>query len=254
MGAVRKMATVIGILFLLSPVAAYSERSDSPRFVTPERVYSLIKEGSGMWLVDVRGRSDYDKCHIEGSINIPLEEMRYKNTPKDKLVVLIDDSLGGMDAENADSLLISKGVKHVYVLRGGLHEWGEMGYPLSGSDAPGWALLPRLVTVGELEAAQKRGLPVKIYDLRDKGKNNIIGRTAGKGLTERLKTPEQIVLVFSAKEDATRVAQRLSLNSTADIRYLLGGYQAINAKSDRKVLSNSAGCPVCPHSGAGRAR
>ncbi len=263
MGAMNKIAVVIGILFLLVPGGAYCKESGNTGLVTPERVYSLIKEGSGMWLVDVRGRADYVKCHIEDSINISLEELRYKNLPKDKIMVIVDDSLGGMEAEDAESLLLSKGVKHVYVLQGGLHEWGRKGYPLSGSEAPGWALMPRPVTVEELKAAQLRGSPVKVYDFRGKGRkysamlknfSSIMDKTTGRNLAARLKKPEQIVLVFSAKDDAERVAQSLSLNSTADIRYLLGGYQAVNARRGRKILSNSAGCPVCLKSGTGRAR
>ncbi len=277
MGALSKaLVAAVFILFLLAPGVAFCKESGMAALVMPEKVYSLIKQGSGMWLVDVRSPVDYEKCHVQGAINIPLEELGFKSLPKEKLVVLVDDSLGNMKAEEAASLLISKGNKKVFILDGGLYGWERMGYPTAGSEPARWGLTARPVTSDELKAALKKGLPVRIYDIRGDIKGGgipgseavagadlnarlrnlfrMIKKSAGSGLASRLKGPMQVVLVFSARDDVAGAVSTLSLNGVADVRYLLGGYEAMNAVGGRMVSSNSAGCPVCPKSRQGRGR
>ncbi len=271
MGALSKaLVAAVFILFLLAPGVAFCKESGMAALVMPEKVYSLIKQGSGMWLVDVRSPVDYEKCHVQGAINIPFEEMSFKSLPKEKIVVLIDDSLGCMKAEEAASLLISKGAKKVFILDGGLYGWGRMDYPMAGTESASWGLTARPVTVDELKTALKKGLPIKIYDLRGNDKGDIIPgseavagsgliarlgnlsliikKSTGSGLAARLKGPVQVVLVFSARDDAAGASKTLSLNGAADMRYLWGGYEAMNAASGRMVSSNAGDCPVCPKS------
>lgn len=277
MGALNKAAVAaVFVLFLFAPGAAFCKEGARPGLVMPEKVYSLIKQGSGMWLVDVRSPVDYEKCHVQGAINIPLEELGFKDLPREKLVVLVDDSLGSMKAEEAASLLISKGIKKVFVLDGGLYGWDRMGYPMAGTKSANWGFTARPVTANELKTALKKGLPIKIYDLRGDVKGGgipgseavagadlngrlrslfrMIKKSAGSGLASRLKGSMQAVLVFSVGDDAAGALRTLSLNAAADVRYLLGGYEAMNAAGGRMVSSNSAGCPVCPKSRRGRAR
>ena len=151
-----------------------------------------------------------------------------------------------------------------------------MGYPTAGSEPARWGLTARPVTSDELKAALKKGLPVRIYDIRGDIKGGgipgseavagadlnarlrnlfrMIKKSAGSGLASRLKGPMQVVLVFSARDDVAGAVSTLSLNGVADVRYLLGGYEAMNAVGGRMVSSNSAGCPVCPKSRQGRGR
>lgn len=277
MGALSKaLVAAVFILFLLAPGVAFCKESGMAALVMPEKVYSLIKQGSGMWLVDVRSPVDYEKCHVQGAINIPFEELGFKSLPKEKLVVLVDDSLGSMKAEEAASLLLSKGIKKVFVLDGGLYGWERMGYLMAGTESARWGLNARPVTADELKAALKKGLPVRICDMRGDIKGGgipgseavagadltarlgslsvMIKKSAGSGLASRLKGPLQTVLIFSAGDDAAGALSKLPLNGVADVRYLLGGYEAMNAASGRMVSSNSAGCPVCPKSRQGRGR
>ncbi len=274
MGALSRAAAAVFVLLLLAPGAAFCKGGVSPGLVMPEKVYSLMKQGSGMWLVDVRSPADYEKCHVQGAINIPAEELGFKSLPKEKLVVLVDDSLGCMKAGEAASLLTSRGFGKVFVLDGGLYGWEMMGYPMAGSDPAGFGLTVRPVTADELKAALKKGLPIRIYDMRGEVKgggipgskavagadlnarlgnvSRMIKKSAGSGLASRLRGPVQVVLVFSARDDAAGALRMLPSNGAADVRYLLGGYEAMNAVSGRMVSSNSVNCPVCPRSRQGR--
>jgi predicted sulfurtransferase len=62
--------------------------------ITPERAYNLVKEGSGLWLVDVRSEAEFQQGHLEGAVNIPAETLPLKKFSKQKILVLVDDSLG----------------------------------------------------------------------------------------------------------------------------------------------------------------
>lgn len=64
-------------------------------------------------VIDVRGRSDYDACHIDGAVNIPLAEIhrRLPEIPQDKPVAIYCAS--GYRAQMTVSFLRARGWKHV---------------------------------------------------------------------------------------------------------------------------------------------
>lgn len=49
-----------------------------------------MDQGVPMFLVDLRMPEDYEKLHIEGAVNIPMDEFweRTRELPKDKIIVL----------------------------------------------------------------------------------------------------------------------------------------------------------------------
>jgi len=73
-------------------------------------------------IVDVRTPEEFDEEHIDGAINIPLEEIpdKIKSLKKDKELILV--CLSGLRAKKAAAAFESADFK-VKVLNGGMIEW-----------------------------------------------------------------------------------------------------------------------------------
>ena len=96
--------------------------------LSPNQVLSLSSTGT-VQLVDVRSPLEFDSEHIEGSKNIPLDDLGYRSgeIKNDCTTVLICRS--GVRAGRAADLLASYGM-NVSVLAGGVTDWKKCGLPL----------------------------------------------------------------------------------------------------------------------------
>lgn len=276
----RRCAQSIIISFVFSLIATpgfSADKASGWKLISSEKVYSLIKDGSGLWMVDVRGALSFEEEHIEGSINIPVSSVEGKQFPKNKIIVLVDDSLGQRYAREAAGKIAGKGYQKVYVLDRGVTGWKMEGYPVVGK--MGIVPLSKAVSKEELKWAIDSGIPIKIYDMRDSevvkagsiSKAMIVegndlamridnlkkqlkkptalskGGSKGGDLTKRLEGPPTVVLVFSANDDSQSLADRAAFGAYGDVRYLQGGYETWAVKlEDRKKLSE--GCATCPKS------
>ena len=65
-----------------------TESLDSARRVPRDVAIKLVDEKKAVW-VDVRPKSDYDKGHIKGAVNIPLSEIitRLHELPPNKFII-----------------------------------------------------------------------------------------------------------------------------------------------------------------------
>ena len=72
----------------------------------------LLKNGA--ILIDVRTRNEYQSGHIEGSLNISLQDLRYNlsELDKDKIIIVCCASVARSDA--ARSILKSNGFAQVH--------------------------------------------------------------------------------------------------------------------------------------------
>lgn len=241
------------------------------QLMSPQRINSLLKEGSGLWLVDLRSEAAFAEGHIEGAMHIPAEVMATKHLPQGKIIVLVDDSLGLRKARTAADILLNSGHDKVFLLEGGMPAWGGEAYPVAGK---GNRENFRVVMPGDLEWARENRIPLRLFDLRDKSEQakgpvaqsqSVEGKTLDerlgkvkamltggqkKGLAARLDKPATIVLVFPAANDPRPVLERLFRGIPGDIRYLEGGYAAWAAKPDKNVSTVGA-CPTCPGAASG---
>lgn len=252
----------VAIFMLLVPAVAVSSDSSGWQWIDRVRLQEMLRAGSGLWLIDIRSPGSYDAEHIEGAVNISYASLRHKRFPVNKTLVLIDDSLGQMMAKEAAGMLVKRGYRRVFILKGGVVSWRLEGYPVvTGS------LSVKGVTPEELKQALSEGIPLRIFDLRpyhERRKGKIPGSVfiegsdirermerlkelfkdrADSGLSGRLKSPQTVVLIFSASDDATEYTWRILRDIRGDIRYLIGGYEAFTA---RKTVKVKGGCPVCP--------
>lgn len=259
----KKMVLFVCFAFFLPSVVSAAGWKE----IAPKQVYGLLKEGSGLWLIDVRAPASFEKEHVEGSVNIPESVLAVKTFPPQKILVLVDSSLGQLQAREAAEALVKRKQKRVFVLSGGLQGWRREGLPVIGA-ADGWELA-RLMP-GELRRALAAEVAVEVYDLREQDealRGPVAGSFAlpGKSLAEkidklrkslakkgkkelaaRLEEPRPVVVVVPAAADARALYQRYLWNLPGEVRVLEGGHAAWNAQRGRLTISNVEGCPTCP--------
>jgi rhodanese-related sulfurtransferase len=236
------------------------------QWMAPQRAFSLTKEGSGLWLVDVRSEAAFAEGHIEGAMSIPAGIIGTKRLPKGKVVVLVDDSLGLRKGREAAETLLKNGSDKVFLLEGGMPAWQREGYPVAGK---GRGVAFRSVLPDDVAWAQENRIPLRLFDLRDKAEQAqgpvsqaqavegkslperlekvkaMVATTEKKGLSAKLESGVTTVLVFPTAVDPRLALERHFRGVAGDVRFLEGGYAAWAAKPD-KQLSSVGACPTCP--------
>lgn len=102
---------------------------------------SLVTADPDVLIVDVRTPSEFHTAHIDGAINLPLDQVNAH------LRRIVADAGGGMllvcqagaRAERARSALAAAGLADVAVLDGGMNAWIASGAPVERGPAR-WAL------------------------------------------------------------------------------------------------------------------
>jgi len=261
----RSALAILALVLLFLPQAVLAA---GWKEIAPQRVYDLLREGSGLWLIDVRPPSSFEPTHIEGAVNIPIAELEFKRFTKQKILVTTDDSLGDLQARTAADTLVKSGHERVFVLTGGLSSWRRAGLPTAGERGDG----PVPVLPAELEAARVAKVPLRLLDLRseaERSRGEVSGaeavegmdlaeklgqvrrtlerqeKEAKKDLAKKLRPAKATVLLLPMAADAGALLQRELRGMAADVRYVEGGYLAA-APRQRLTISNVEGCPSCP--------
>jgi rhodanese-related sulfurtransferase len=101
---------------------------ETPAEVSVADAYQMYQDG--VFLLDVREKSEWDEYHIPRSTLIPLEELQSRTAelPRNQEIVVVCRT-GNRSQEGRD-ILINAGFKHVTSMEGGLVEWREAGYPV----------------------------------------------------------------------------------------------------------------------------
>lgn len=249
---------------MLVPVGS---RAAGWQWLAPARVVSMVTEGSGLWLVDVRSVAAFEEGHPEGAVNVPLEELGRRRLPH-KILVLVDDSLGLRRGREAAEQLVKAGHERVYVLEGGVVGWQMDNLPMSGK---GNSPSVRYLLFDDIDWAQKNKVPLQLYDLRDPEERakapvldarpaigstlmerlhnvaTLLGEQA-KGLAAKLERPMPTVLLFPTAEDPQVILARFPRQIPGDIRIMRGGTATWAATPKTLSPSSPGGCPSCPQS------
>jgi len=92
-------------------------------------VEALRRLDDGAILLDVRSTELWRRCHVPGSMNIPLAELetRAEELPEERPVIVF--CTGGLLSTGAANLLLELGVDAMHVSRG-LIAWRAAGAPL----------------------------------------------------------------------------------------------------------------------------
>lgn len=104
--------------------------ADSP--VTPAQLLERQHAGHAPLLLDVRHADEYGSGHLEGAMNIPVEQLAARHgalgVPRDSDIVVYCQS--GRRAAKAQTLLQSMGYSHVRLLDGSIQGWQQQSLPL----------------------------------------------------------------------------------------------------------------------------
>ena len=101
------------------------------------RALKRLVEREGAVLVCVLDRRDFERKHICGSINIPLEEIETiapKLIPRDEMVVLYCAGPECGASLRAAEKLAAMGYTDVMRFAGGIEVWKRLGFCLDGSE------------------------------------------------------------------------------------------------------------------------
>ena len=133
----RRKALLFGVVFIsfiaTSVFIYYNliQRGSSYEDVTSEQVKALIEINPSLVVVDVRTEAEYNDEHLEGAINIPLDELEQRLSelnPNDKILVYCRT---GNRSTQAAEILVEKGFSGLYHMHGGIVAWKQNGYSVT---------------------------------------------------------------------------------------------------------------------------
>lgn len=103
-----------------------------PEIEAQDLMHAIEKKGDFL-LLDVRTEGEFSKNRIEGSINIPIDQIRSKIEEKfpDKDKKICAYCLSGSRSTSAVDMMIQMGYKNVFSLKSGLLAWISHNYPLA---------------------------------------------------------------------------------------------------------------------------
>ena len=113
-------ATVIALMLMTSALALSAEH----KRITGGELETMMKDRTGLVIVDVREQWRYSKGHIPGAINIPYDNSHGRIlkelAPKESIVFVCH---GGPMGDELGAILAKNNYRSVYNLKGGMHRW-----------------------------------------------------------------------------------------------------------------------------------
>jgi rhodanese-related sulfurtransferase len=97
--------------------------------ITVFEAKTLIEENPDLVILDVRTKSEYDEAHIEGAINIPVQELEERIDELSKIDNILIYCRTGNRSSQAVNILKSNGFTKFYHMNKGITGWNSAGYP-----------------------------------------------------------------------------------------------------------------------------
>ena len=89
----------------------------------------LMGEKAGLVILDVRTVSEFDSGHLEGAINIPIDELSGRLSELNKDDELLVYCRTGNRSTTAVGILRENGYDQIYHMYGGIVAWNSAGLP-----------------------------------------------------------------------------------------------------------------------------
>jgi rhodanese-related sulfurtransferase len=131
------LAIILGVILAFSPIDKQAQHKIDTKKVAKEIIsrndhitaeqlgHLIIDKDPDYQIIDLRSPEEFDKFHIEGTINLPLETLFFDQNLEqintEKLVILYTN--GGTHAAQAWVLLQQESFTNTVVLLGGLNYW-----------------------------------------------------------------------------------------------------------------------------------
>jgi len=91
--------------------------------ISPTQLETEQAQGKEIIIIDVRDPKQYEQSHLQGAINIPLEQLREKLQQLDREKNIVVYCNGGVSGNSVQNTLINYGFKQVRNLSGGHKQW-----------------------------------------------------------------------------------------------------------------------------------
>ena len=98
--------------------------------VTVQEASNLIDDKAGLVILDVRTVAEYNDGHIEGAINIPVEELATRLSELDKNDEILVYCRTGNRSTTAVEIMKDAGFTKIYHMYEGISVWTQQGYPV----------------------------------------------------------------------------------------------------------------------------
>lgn len=106
------------------------------KIITCGELKGMIDKNEDFILVDVSSSQGYEKEHIPGSINIPLEDIKMKSkglVKNDKTIVVYCGSFQCTMSSQPAEILTGLSYEDIYDFEGGLQFWKYAGFSIENS-------------------------------------------------------------------------------------------------------------------------
>lgn len=94
-----------------------------------EAAKALVDTTPTLVILDVRTVAEYTAEHIDGAVNIPVDELASRITELDPYRATLVYCRSGVRSAQGAQLLVEQGFTEVYNMLGGLLDWTAQGYP-----------------------------------------------------------------------------------------------------------------------------
>ncbi len=122
---------LVAVLVAILCALLFTEMRKGGRAVSTQDVIRLVNQEDAI-VIDVREKTDYNKGHVVGAINIPYAKLKDRvselNKHKDKPIIIVDAM--GQHAGSAGKTLKESGITNVVKLKGGIGSWQADSLPL----------------------------------------------------------------------------------------------------------------------------
>ncbi len=120
----RKKLLISNMLFALILLSFTAAFAGPPVGITGPELQKMMKDGKPIKIVDVREPELFSRGHIPGAINIPYDDafksMFRQLSPEERIVFVCH---GGPMGNELGTILLQKGYKEVYNVKGGMRGW-----------------------------------------------------------------------------------------------------------------------------------
>ena len=99
--------------------------------VTVQEARRLMEDKPDLVILDVRTASEYEEGHIEGAVNIPVQELSARFDELSSEVELLVYCRTGNRSAQAVDILEDVGFTKIYHMDAGITGWIEAGYPVA---------------------------------------------------------------------------------------------------------------------------
>ncbi len=129
----RLLTATALIVVVVSAALIYYNQFQPPKisygFVTVEQAKELVDTKPTLVILDVRTEPEFREGHIEGAVNIPIDELEQRIGEMDKNDEYLVYCRTGNRSTIAAQILFERGYSKVFNMAGGIEAWTRAGFP-----------------------------------------------------------------------------------------------------------------------------